>query len=246
MSAAAEAMPAACGECWEWNGPRTKGGYGATWVNGKKRMTHRLAYEWAKGPIPPGMYVMHRCDNPPCCNPDHLAIGTPSENQQDRLAKGRNGTASKTHCKNGHEFNEQNTYRRKGGSGRGCRACQRAADIRQRRRKGARPDGLSQPGEANAAAKLTAADVLLIRASKETEKVLARRFGVSANTIGAARRRETWAHLEPDLEAPSSRAVRSVGLGHPDQPAEVVDAPRDMTDEQVDEALSESRKGDEL
>lgn len=76
-------------ECWEWNGARTPDGYGVKRINGTLHYTHRLAWEWANGPIPKGMFVCHRCDNPPCCNPDHLFMGTPSDNMQDCSKKNR-------------------------------------------------------------------------------------------------------------------------------------------------------------
>jgi hypothetical protein len=50
---------------------------------------HRIAYELAVGPIPDGMKVLHACDNPPCCNPDHLSVGTQSDNVTDAMQKGR-------------------------------------------------------------------------------------------------------------------------------------------------------------
>lgn len=52
-------------------------------------MTHRLAYEMCIAPIPRGLHVLHRCDNPPCCNPDHLFLGTIADNNADKVAKGR-------------------------------------------------------------------------------------------------------------------------------------------------------------
>ncbi len=52
-------------------------------------LVHRIAYLWANGPLRPGEIVMHTCDNPPCCRPDHLVVGSYADNVQDMLAKGR-------------------------------------------------------------------------------------------------------------------------------------------------------------
>jgi len=79
------------GECWEWDGFRSPAGYGMIYSNISKGpiCAHRYSYEFYKGPIPNGMYVCHKCDNPECCNPDHLFIGTNSENIIDCLKKNR-------------------------------------------------------------------------------------------------------------------------------------------------------------
>ena len=77
--------------CWEWPGAREKSGYGSLSHGGKKKKAHRMAWELVNGPIPEGKLVCHRCDNPPCCPPDHLFIGTQRDNLHDAILKGRLG-----------------------------------------------------------------------------------------------------------------------------------------------------------
>lgn len=76
--------------CWLWTSSRKKGGYGGISWKGKQDRAHRIAYSLTYGEIPDGLYVLHECDNPPCCNPKHLFLGTHLENMQDRDRKGRN------------------------------------------------------------------------------------------------------------------------------------------------------------
>ena len=76
--------------CWEFSGGRVGGGYGfMRGRNGKWKGAHIVAYEETKGLIPTGMYVCHTCDNPPCCNPDHLFLGTALDNKKDEIQKDR-------------------------------------------------------------------------------------------------------------------------------------------------------------
>lgn len=76
--------------CWNWTGGTHKRGYGTLCgEDGKTVATHRLSYEMHRGAVPAGLYVRHICDNPRCVNPDHLLIGTPSDNVRDMWERAR-------------------------------------------------------------------------------------------------------------------------------------------------------------
>jgi hypothetical protein len=74
--------------CWEWTGTMAHG-YGYFWSGRTNRRAHRVMWERVFGPIPEGMNVRHRCDNPRCVRPDHLELGTQAENIGDVVARGR-------------------------------------------------------------------------------------------------------------------------------------------------------------
>lgn len=75
--------------CWPWPGARWRAGYGQIRADHRLLKTHRLAYETFIGPVPDGLYVCHTCDNPPCCNPAHLFLGSHDDNMADMTSKGR-------------------------------------------------------------------------------------------------------------------------------------------------------------
>lgn len=77
------------GDCWEWMCGKRRGGYGGFSLNRKTVRAHRVAYELAHGPIEKGLLVRHKCDNPACCNPNHLEVGTNADNMADMVARGR-------------------------------------------------------------------------------------------------------------------------------------------------------------
>ena len=75
--------------CWIWQGFTLGDGYGGLIVDGKKVYAHRLSFDLHKGTIPPGMYVLHKCDVRKCVNPDHLFLGSHADNMRDKAKKGR-------------------------------------------------------------------------------------------------------------------------------------------------------------
>ena len=75
--------------CWPWAGTIASTGYAKMKHNRKMLSGHRVSYELHKGRIPSGMYVCHSCDNKICTNPNHLWLGTPADNMNDKVAKGR-------------------------------------------------------------------------------------------------------------------------------------------------------------
>jgi hypothetical protein len=115
-------------ECWPWAAGLNSNGYGRFQIGSTEQEgAHRVAYRLERGSIAAGLCVCHSCDNPRCCNPAHLWLGTSAENTRDRDLKGRgrNQQRDATHCKHGHEFTPENTYRRREG-GRKCRTCMKA------------------------------------------------------------------------------------------------------------------------
>lgn len=81
--------------CWAWTGRLDDKGY-ARFEYGPHQLAHRVSWEIHNGPIPMGLCVLHTCDNPPCCNPAHLFLGTRHDNVRDMDQKGRRGGCGST------------------------------------------------------------------------------------------------------------------------------------------------------
>jgi hypothetical protein len=116
--------------CWPWNGNRSRRGYGRVKVLGRLHTASRLALECSGGPLPDGMYALHRCDNPPCCNPAHLFAGTIADNERDKVSKGRQMRGERHHKS---KLTEQDVreIRRRGADGESQNSLARAFSVTQ-------------------------------------------------------------------------------------------------------------------
>lgn len=113
--------------CWLYQRFRQRGGYCDISYRGDNLRAHRVMFAIVNGPIPKGLNVLHKCDVRHCINPDHLFLGTISDNKQDEIKKGRNYERNRPACPHGHAYTESNT----GIDGRGHRHCKACLLIRE-------------------------------------------------------------------------------------------------------------------
>jgi hypothetical protein len=113
--------------CWIYHGQTLASGYVHIRFGNRLWAGHRLMYAMAREPIPPGMFVCHRCDVRNCINPDHLWLGTPKQNSVDASQKGRVIGQTKQNCPLGHPLSGENLYVSSGR--RHCRACRKVATL---------------------------------------------------------------------------------------------------------------------
>lgn len=162
--------------CWEWIGHIGTHGYGRLTVHYRELLAHRVAYVLANGAIPGDLFVLHKCDNPACCRPDHLSLGTPGDNSRDMAEKGRAATG----LANG---NYTKPWRRATGERHWSRT---------------NPE-LVPKGESVYSSRLTEADVLDIRrrydAGEANLASLAKQYGMSKQGIWLVAKRRNWKHL---------------------------------------------------
>lgn len=102
-------------QCWSWSGNKSRSGYGRVSTGSKSEgytLAHRFSWELHNNQkIPAGMFVMHKCDNPECSNPDHLMLGTPKENTQDMISKGRKRVVAPAGAGNGKSILDEEKVR---------------------------------------------------------------------------------------------------------------------------------------
>ena len=186
-------MPSSGDCCWTWIGSCDADGYGTIMLNYIQWRTHRLAYHLSIGPIPPGMGVLHSCDNPPCCNPSHLRIGTNLDNMRDRSKRGRHRNQKKESCPLGHPYSGKNLRIDTVGARR-CRTCD--ARIKKARYDKTYVKTGYIHGEQSNLSKLTSANVSEIRslvASGQTYSHVADKFEIDRTHVWRIITKRAWA-----------------------------------------------------
>lgn len=202
------------GGCWVWKGTRDDKGYPIGPRIAGTRLIHRIAYRLAHGPFPPRLMVCHKCDNPPCCNPDHLFLGTQSDNHADMIAKGRGAFQNL-------EFQALLKERR---GRQGVIAASAVEHIRKQRQAGVRLDVLAKQHGVSISlisainvgkiyksdhGPITRANVSYRKLSDEEvrsvrdlvgrgipQHEVATRFGVTQSNVSCIIKGKTWKHVE--------------------------------------------------
>lgn len=163
-------------DCWPWTANMGSDGYGKFWIDGTSKHASRVAWSLTFGVIPDSTpLVCHRCDNPRCCNPAHLFLGTARDNTRDMHEKGRAAMGER-------HFSHLHPELLPRGERHGSRT---------------KPGALPR-GEAHHGAKLTTADVLAMRAARAagaSPKALAAQYGVTPTTVVSICLRRTWQHV---------------------------------------------------
>jgi hypothetical protein len=189
-------MPHMESPCWLWTGGKSKSGYGSVTLNGKSFSPHRVAWMIANGPIPHdgshhGICVCHRCDRRDCCRADHTFLGTIADNLHDMAIKGRAAKGDK----HGSRLHPERMAR---GDRSGSRLHPERLARGDTHYARVYPEKLAR-GEAHGRSKLTATQVVEIRALRAaggtTLKKLGAQFGVSDAAINLIIRRKKWKHV---------------------------------------------------
>lgn len=189
-------IPSHCmelGPCWIWIASYTDSGYGRfSFTKGHWVPAHRFSWELHNAPIPQGLWVLHRCDTPACVRPNHLFLGTVTDNARDMAAKGR-GVFQ--------QHPERAPRGERNGSIKHPERLARGDDNPSRKYPERRPRG-----EQHANARLSIPAVLAIRravAAGESVTGIANRYQIAPSTVYAIVTRRTWAWLHGETCNPA-------------------------------------------
>lgn len=203
--------------CWLWFGAKGVGGYGVLSVRSRKRLAHRVAWVLAnRREIRAGKMICHRCDNPPCVNPDHLYEGTNRENSRDKVRRNRQPRGSQVggakltgelaaRLRAARTWSELRQIAAKAGvSENHAREVRRARSWKHLGPPASeRLTGIFRRGEQIESARLTERDVVELRrrvSSGETQTSLALEFGITQSAVSLIVRGRRWKHVEGGVQ----------------------------------------------
>jgi hypothetical protein len=178
--------------CHIWTAAKAGRGYGRFWIEGSLYYAHRIAWIIVNNQdIPPSVLVCHSCDNPACCNPRHLWLGTHTDNTRDMVEKGRVAAGDR----HGSRTKPDRVAR---GDRNGSRTKPERVARGDRHYSRTNPEKMSR-GQDNGSAKLTEDQVRKIRAGYAaggiTQQALAAKYEVSQVTISQIIRRKKWSYV---------------------------------------------------
>ncbi len=193
-------------ECWEWKRMRHTDGYGRINIKGFCHNAQRVSYSVRNGEIPDGLIVRHTCDNPPCCNPAHLLIGTNLDNVRDREERGRTARGDRSGLRvhperaargerSGSRLHPESRPRGENHFSKTKPWLLARGDANGSRKH---PEKLKR-GEDSPRAKITEQDVRDIRlrhSNGETQQALSIAFGLGKSMVGYIVRKQNWKHVE--------------------------------------------------
>ena len=177
----------AANECWPWLAYTDEDGYGELRCGKKSYKAHRIAYYLGYNVDPGESLVLHTCDNPPCCNPLHLVLGTPQDNSTDMMNKGRAASGER----HGSRTHPERVAR---GDRHMSRTHPEARPRGDNHWTRSRPDEVLR-GTDNPAAKLTEQNVRDIRKEPGTAVDIGKKFDVSGVLVSKIKKREIWKHV---------------------------------------------------
>ena len=191
---AIEIRPGMDTPCLEWQAAHLTWGYGQFGIAGKPELAHRVAWIFANGPIPQGLCVLHKCDNPPCVAVEHLFLGTNKDNTHDMMAKGRQSLVRARGDANGSRLHPESRQR---GDAHWSRLQPERLARGDAHWARLHPERLA--GSANGNAKLNddkIRSIFQLHAQGWTNTRIAAQFGVHRKHIGRILSRKKWAHVE--------------------------------------------------